>query len=314
MTTTPAPTESRVQPELNSRPTALPPRSDLVANMLNKTRRHGTPIRRVFVQLPAAPELTPRGSVLAKFRSAAHLDAFLFIHALASAKDPYEAVYPASSWARALGLDANTGTDDDDLKTAKTQWSKNVSKLVSLNLIDRKRRGSRARWVLLDESGDGTDYQRPKTTQDGHWFVLPEAYWLDGHYRELSLPAKVMLLVALSSKPHFALPLERVKDWYGISRSTAQRGFAELEKAGILTYEQSWRIDPNNPRMWSEVREYELLGSYAPNAIRDSMRTRRLNRASTAAPTTATAADGSSTTELLTVTPRRRKITSKGGE
>ena len=135
MKNTPAFTDTRVQPQLEERPTELPQRSDLVQSMLEKTRRRGTPIRRIFVQLPAAPGLASRGSVLAKFRSAAHLDAFLFIHALASAKDPYEAVYPASTWARALGLDQNTGTDDEDLSTAKTQWSKNVSKLVSLKLI-----------------------------------------------------------------------------------------------------------------------------------------------------------------------------------
>jgi len=305
----PAFSEARVQPKLEERPTGLPAREDLVRSMLSKTRRHGTPIRRVFVQLGRAPGLVNRSSILAKFRSSSHLDAFLLIHALASAKDPYEAVYPAASWARALGLDENTGSSAEDLTTAKTQWSKNASKLVSLNLIDRQRAGNRARWVLLDESGDGTDYVRPKTIRDGHWFVLPEAYWLNEHYRTLSFPAKVMLLIALSSKPGFTLPLERVKDWYGVSRSTAQRGFAELQKVGILTYTQTWRIDPSDPSQWSEVREYDLLGPYSPLSISKSMQTRGTSNPSAGI----AGVDNPVQNELLATPPRPRKTKSKKG-
>lgn len=304
MPKTPTFIETGIQPELVDRPTGLPLRSELVRSMLAKTRRRGTPIRQIFVQVPTTAQRANRGSLLASFRSAAHLDAFLFIHALASAKEPYEAVYPAASWARALGLDENTGSGDQDIKTAKTQWSKNVSKLVSLNLIDRQRAGSKARWVLLDESGDGTDYVRPRSVRDGHWLVLPETYWLDDHYRTLSLPAKVMLLISLSSKPEFTLPLERVKDWYGISRSTAQRGFSELLNVGIITYRQNWRIDPSNPRQWSEERHYRLLGAYAADAIRDAMRTRR------ASPGTQADDDTASSNELPIASPRRKKTES----
>ncbi len=298
-------------------PEGLPPRLDLLRAMLLRTKRHGAPIRNVFVQLPGSGNRTSRGSVLAKFGRGTYLDAFLLIHALASAKEPYEVTYPAGTWARALGLDENTGSDDEDLSTGKTQWSKIVRKLQDLNLIERKRAGNHVSWQLLDESGDGTAFVRPKKTADGHWFSLPEGYWLQGHNRELSLPAKIMLLIALSSKPDFALPLERVKDWYGVSRSTAQRGFKELEEVGILTHETEWRLDPDNPRMWSEERHYALLGPYAPETIRAAMSSRRVGR-NALPPLPAEPAPDRPRTSVLesssAATPRRRKSKREGGE
>jgi len=303
--------EVQAKPELTARPTELPPRAELVESMLAKTRRMGTPIRHAFVQLPTGPG--PRASMLARFRSASHLDSFLLIHALASAKAPYEVVYPAASWARALGLDENSGSTDEDLSTAKTQWSKNVGKLVELGLIDRKRYGSRARWVLLDESGDGREYLRPKSVRDGRWLILPSTYWTAGHYLSLSFAAKVMLLISLSSKQGFTLPLERVKEWYGISRSTAQRGLSELEHAGILTFKQSWRVEPNSPTQWAEVREYSLLGQYAPEVVRESMKTRRAASPNTTPDDNASLAE---VAEILAASPRRRssKQPTKGGD
>lgn len=312
MSTVPTFNTAQAERLLAPRPLSLPPRADLVQTMLSKTRRLGTPIRNAFVQGPRVLPQASRASMLAKFRSSSHLDAFLFIHSLASAKEPYEVVYPAGSWARALGLDENSGSSDDDLTTAKTQWSKNVSKLVSLNLIQRERSGSRARWVLLNESGDGTGYVRPKSERDGHWFMLPHAYWLDGHYLTLSFAAKAMLLIALSSKPGFSLPLERVKQWYGLSRSTAQRGFSELEETGLLTFSQTWRVEPNSPRQWAEVREYSLLGDFSAEAIKESMRTRRksLPKQIEAAPTQVVA----SIEDLIANTRGRKSSRKEGGD
>ena len=270
------------------------------------------------MQLSKTPGHTSRASVLAKFNRGTHLDAFLFIHALASAKEPYEATYPAGSWAHALGLDASTGVDDEDLSTAKTQWSKIVRKLQDLNLIKRKRAGNHVSWVLLNESGDGSDFVRPKNAADGHWFVLPEEYWLDGHDQSLSLPAKVMLLIALSSKPGFTLPLERAREWYGVSRSTAQRGFKELEEHGLLTYEKGWRLDPSNPRMWSEERHYQLVGAFEQDVIRAAMSSRRSGRNSVRAATSALREVEEVPTPIApkssAISRRRKRISKEGGE
>lgn len=272
MTST-APLYKPVAPEKTARPNVLPGRTEFVAQMIGKTKRHGTPIRNVFVQHPKDADTRP--SKLAEFGRASYLDAFLWLHTLASAKEPYVVTYPSVAWARSLNLDAGSGVADDDTATAVRQWSKITRKLRDLNLVSTKRTGRGVEYTLLDESGNGTAYSRPKDTKDGNWFTLPDVYWLEDHYLALSHPAKVMLLIALSSKEHFTLPLERTKEWYGISRSTAQRGFRELQNQGLLTYKQSWRLDPGNKRGWSEVRTYELLGPYAKDAITASMKNRR---------------------------------------
>jgi hypothetical protein len=310
MTPTSIVAEPDGRPVLSSAPTELPSRSDFVKGMLERTKRRGTPIRRVFVQLPPNPEGGSRASKLAAFTRSSHLDAFLFIHALASAKEPYESVYPASAWARALGLDESSGTSEEDMETAKTQWSKITRKLVDWKLIERGRSGNRARWTLLDESGNGGEYVRPKETKHGKWLTLPEEYWLQDHYRTLSLPAKKMLLIALSSKPGFTLPLERTRDWYGISRSSAQRGLAELQDRGIITFAQNWRFDPSNPRLYSEERSYQLLGPYSAAAIREAMNRRRAVPVVDAAD----AADAVAETKPVVPKRRRKKTSSKGGE
>jgi hypothetical protein len=313
MNTTPAFTELPVRSD-DPEPVGYPARLELVRDMLARTKRHGTPIRSSFVQLPQAASRASRASVLAKFNRSKHLDAFLFIHALASAKEPYEATYPAGSWAHALGLDESTGIDEEDLSTAKTQWSKIVRKLQDLGLIKRRRSGNYVSWVLLNESGDGSEFIRPKKAADGHWFVLPEEYWLDGYDQSLSLPAKVMLLVALSSKPGFALPMERAKEWYGISRSTAQRGFKELEECGILTFEKAWRLDPSNPRMWSEERHYHLVGAFDQDVIRAAMSSRRSGRNAVRAAVPALQVDDVPTpVATKSSATRRRKQSSKEG-
>jgi hypothetical protein len=273
MTDTVEPHIAPVAPELLPRPVSMPPRAEFVEQMLVRTKRHGTPIRSLFVQKPRNGK-EPRPGPLHKFKRSNYLDAFLWIHTLASAKEPYEATYPAIAWARSLGLDEDTGSGDEDNATAKGQWSKITRRLVDMNLITRHRTGRAVRYELLNESGDASEYVRPKKVSDGTWLTLPDAYWLQGHYLDLTFPAKVMLLIALSSKPGFTLPFERVPEWYGVSRSTAQRGFAELHAKGIITFSQDWRFDPKNPRTWSEERSYTLLGPYSADAIRAAMKDR----------------------------------------
>lgn len=268
-----APLYEPVAPVKTERPTILPARDEFVVQMIGKTKRHGTPIRNVFVQHPKGADTRP--SKLAEFTRASALDAYLWVHTLASAKDPYNVTYPSVAWARSLNLDAGSGAADDDTKTAVRQWSKITRKLRDMNLVSTERTGRGVRYTLLDESGSGAAYTRPKDTKDGNWFTLPDVYWLEEHYLVLTFPAKLMLLVALSSKERFTLPLDRTKDWYGISRSTAQRGFQELQKHGLLTYTQGWRFDSTNKRNWSEVRTYELLGPYAKDAIATSMLNRK---------------------------------------
>jgi hypothetical protein len=122
-------------------------------------------------------------------------------------------------------------------------------------------------YILLDESGDGSDYVRPTSDKlHGTWFSVPHLYWRDDFYISMTLPAKAMLLVALSMNDAFTLPFERVAQWYGISPSTAKRGFSELSKLGILSHSRGWRMDPKSPTGYAEVRTYQLQGPWSLQA------------------------------------------------
>ena len=267
----------QVSPIRVPRPKGLPAREEYVTDMLSKTRRPGVPIRRSFVQVPKPGR--PDGSrdallsKLVKSRSDNYLDAYLLIHALASSSEPFEVWYPSQSWVRALGLDDTVGTGGaGSVEAARTQWSKIVRKLVDLKLIKRRRAAAnKMNYVLLDESGNEADYERPRDRGDGGWFTIPHIYWTGDFYRTLGLPAKAMLLIALSSPDTFQLPLARVSDWYGISESTARRGFTELEQAGILVWDQDWKADTRSPTVWVEVRNYRLLSPWTRQERSEAM-------------------------------------------
>lgn len=87
----------------------------------------------------------------------------------------------------------------------------------------------------LNESGDGSPFIRPKGHREhGTWFSIPHIYWTGEYCKTLDLPAKAMLLIALSMKEQFHLPQDRISKWYGISTSTAKRGLDQLIRLGIL--------------------------------------------------------------------------------
>lgn len=163
-------------------------------------------------------------------------------------------------WVRALGL-----CDTATLRSARGVVSKIMKRLDDRQLIQRARSGRLSTVTLLQEDGSGEEYERPVADGD-NWFNLPHAYWLDEHYRALSLPAKAMLLIALSLPADFYLPYEKAKPWYGISADSAGRGFRELEKAGLLVSMPEWVKNHRSDTGWIEQRHYMLVGPYAQSA------------------------------------------------
>ena len=119
-------------------------------------------------------------------------------------------------------------------------------------------------YTLLREDGSGAEYTRPKRgATDGHWFVLPHTYWLDGWDRKLSAAEKLMLLIALDQKDGFDISPERTPAWYGISRATAQRGYRGLVEHGILSAEIYHQADPKSPTGWRTSIRYTTLGPWS---------------------------------------------------
>jgi hypothetical protein len=118
-----------------------------------------------------------------------------------------------------------------------TAVSRTWKRLEEARLISRVRgEGGKTRVAVLREDGSGKKYRHPHKTGE-LYFGLPFEYWTaDKRWHEtLTMPAKVMLLVTLSLRQEeFALPQERVPEWYEISSDTAGRGFAELQEHDVL--------------------------------------------------------------------------------
>lgn len=184
------------------------------------------------------------------------LDAYLFVHALASA-EPWNCDYPSGTWVRALGL-----AEAAEMASAKSAVSKVMKRLEDRLLIERGRVGRSPSITLLREDGSGEPYDHPHSRGE-NWLQLPYAYWTEHHYETLSLPARALLLVALSLPGGFPLPSERAPAWYGILADSTERGLRELRNEGLLDYDQNWIKNHRSDTGWIEQREYTLQGVYS---------------------------------------------------
>lgn len=245
-------------------PTGRPPREDLLLPILEGTKRTFVPVRRAFIQKPRGTQGS-RGASLARLaRDGFTLDAYLLIHALASSSEPYVAAYPAATWVQLACLDESAS-----FEAAKSRWSKLVTRLSTLQLVERdtQRNGRLMQYKLLHESGDGSAYTRPKNTSDGNWFRLPHTYWTEGFDKSLTHPQKLMLLVALDQPDEFKLPLNQSARWYGVSESTARRGLRGLEDLSLLRKTENFVPSHKSPTGWMEEFRYTLQGPFAKSTI-----------------------------------------------
>ncbi len=250
-------------------PSERPPRVDLLTPMLKGTHRGAVPVRRAFLQKPPGTK-GPRDAAMARLaRDSSALDAYLLIHALASSSEPYVAHYPAATWTQLARLDEAATFD-----AAKSRWSKVVSKLVTLKLVERERKGNDVQYRLLHEAADGAEYTRPRKGADGHWLRLPYSYWLDGFDASLSHPEKLMLLIALDQQENFVLPLNQSSKWYGLSEATARRGLRGLEDKELLRAWSSFVPSPRSPTGWMQEFTYTLLGPFSLAAVEKAAATR----------------------------------------
>lgn len=238
---------------------------ETIEALLARTKRRGpnpsVPIRKTFLQQGTGQVRTP--GPLAKLctnHDDRALDLYLLVLAIATSSEPYTASLPAATWARMLGL-----SDSDNAKQAV---SKTLRRLVDHKLIARDgREGRQARFVLLNEAGDGSTYTRPTTAAD-RWLPLPYSYWSGGWHRTLSLPGKVALLIALSLNDGFPLPGERGPAWYGISADTVQRGLAELVDRSLLEVDSQLRLEPLSATGYTEERHYTLIGPFGGDVVK----------------------------------------------
>lgn len=225
---------------------------ETIAALLERSRRNELPLRRTFVQQGA------RGGgpgPLANFvhhRRVRALDLYLLFHAVASAP-PFSATFPSTVWARALGL--------GDHSSAQTLVSRTWTWVEARNLIATRRVGRKREITLLREDGSGEPYRHPGeqgAADRGHYFKLPHAYWEANFHNRLGLPAKAVLLIALSLRDDFILPVEKGQAWYGLSRDTVRKGLRDLRLYGILAMREERKIAPLSTLGYTTERKYRL--------------------------------------------------------
>lgn len=209
---------------------------DDLLNPNRQRRRKTTPIRRSFLQDPHGEGMEAPLRWFVHDRRELALDLFLLLNCTASA-DPWDVEMPAMAWARALDMRLTVGSE--------TTVSKNWTWLEQRKLVYSERRHRVRKVYLLAENGSGDEYTRPRKGEPRGYFAFPFVYFTERWHKELSLPGKAVLLIALSQKTTFTLITERATEWYGVSADTLQRGLDDLRDHGLLT---TWLITRKAPR------------------------------------------------------------------
>jgi hypothetical protein len=231
-------------------PTAT--RDETIAAILKESGRPSTvPFRNALLQGgPRGARVPgPFAEFVGRGRESAW-DQYALLVAWASG-EPHDVLRDSRIWARALGF--------PDDAAGRSRVSRNWGFLKEVKLVEVERRRRLANVTLLREDGSGQRYRHPGEDATPEYFQVPFAYWTGGYHDSLSFAAKAMLLVALAASDRFELPAERAQDWYGISESSARRGFRELREAGVLTWDKEERSAPLAPKGYTLVNRYSLL-------------------------------------------------------
>jgi hypothetical protein len=110
--------------------------------------------------------------------------------------------------------------------------------------------------TLLREDGSGKPYVHPG--KEGNYFKLPYDYWHGNFHNRMGLPAKAVLLIALSLQDEFLLPTKQGAGWYGLSRDTVRKGLRTLRLLGILDMREVRKKAPLAPLGFTLERRYTL--------------------------------------------------------
>lgn len=157
------------------------------------------------------------------------LDVLLLVYAATSGGD-FGVSHFATTWSRSIGASF-------EKRSASSQMTKVWNQLAEAQLIKRAgQQGRRARVIKLREDGTGAEYTVPVGgSLEEVYFKLPFAYWLEGWHSRLSLPAKGVLLAAMSRRSaDIPITDEGFSRWYGFSAATVARGREQLLQLGLI--------------------------------------------------------------------------------
>ena len=238
--------------------------SETRAEMLRLSARGYTQLRHVLVQLPDTED--PRSSTLARMVSQRkHRALVLYLlllacwHWLAERRDPVQ----GDVWIRAL-------TTSKGLTWTGSTLSRAWGDLETLGLVERNREERLLRVVpRREDAADAYDPPRGRTDRWNAYFVLPDTFWLDEYFAQLSLPALAMLLVVAketNAKAEAWLAYDKCEEWYGLKPQTAQKGLKELQAAGLLHRRIEKLKAPLSPTGWTVRMWYSLTGDFGYEA------------------------------------------------
>jgi hypothetical protein len=244
------------------------------AHYLSRTTRRFTPVRNTFVQTPPPPpgrrnNSPSRAGPLAEFVTNGDLRgllAYLLVLALTSAEnsDGWATTLDNRIWARLLGTTETTGSAASEPSTAAIAAAyRTFTRLESRALLHRERVGRRqTRLTLLREDGTDSPYTRPDGIDDNRFLKLPHAFWKHMDTGDISIAGVAMLLVAAKEPSGFELRAEYSRQWYGWSPDTTQKGFAELDRLGIISIEKRLVPAPSSPTGQTQINTYRLRRPY----------------------------------------------------
>ena len=186
------------------------------------------------------------------------MDLYLLARVLAS-QEPWDATLAATVWARLLGLEG---------KNATSLVSRNWTWLEEQRLVNTRRKGRLREVTILREDGSGLPYEHPGAGEqpEGFYFKLPHSYFALGYPDRMGLPAKAVLLIALSLADDFILPIDHAARWYGLSRDSIKSGLKTLRLLGLLDVRSERKAAPLSPLGYTIQRHYRVR---PPLRIRD---------------------------------------------
>lgn len=233
------------------------------AAMVRNTGAGYTPVRSSFVQ---KYEGTNRASTLSKLvreRKRRELIAYLLV--LTAPGSENHAPWSSAVWIRVL-----TVTPDPQMTWSRSTLSETWTSLVQLKLVNRERVRRRSQITPRREDRKKGPYVRPdgKDTKD-RYFVLPGEFWTKCWFDRLSLPAVAVLLILLKEtggEKEKHLTHAETARYYGISETTAKKGYAELADKGLVTVRDEYQEAALGDLGYTTVRYYTLTGAFSTQA------------------------------------------------
>lgn len=212
------------------------------SEMSTGSRRVGIPVRTRFIRDvnadPGQVADTPMNRLVAAgSRDGVTLRLYLALLWRCSSP-PFDTDVPTRRWAELLALPPPVSTYTRRISSA-------LKRLEEENLITVDRTKGRTSVVtLLDESGDGTSYELPRSSRSplDHWIRVPISLWQNDAFYKLKTPGLAMLLAILAERNESDEPMwwsvSRFEHRIGLTPSTRARGIKQLSEAQLLTVQR----------------------------------------------------------------------------